>query len=105
MGENIADLGGLSLALKTLEKTFNKTVFTDIDEVTACNRVLFKSYANIWKEQSKVDLKINRLITDPHAPAHFRANLVNNMNEFYYAFDIKDTDKMYLPPEKRLRMW
>jgi predicted metalloendopeptidase len=42
---------------------------------------------------------------DPHAPADFRANLVSNIDEFYTAFDVKEGDGMYIPPEKRLCMW
>ena len=53
----------------------------------------------------KKDSRINRLTTDPHAPTDFRGNLVNNMDEFYECFAVKEGDKMFLPAAQRLRMW
>ena len=104
MGENLADLGGVSLALQTLTFKLKASGFSD-EEIKINHRVLFKSFANIWKENAKKDFLINQLTTDPHAPVHFRGNLVKNMDEFYTAFDIKETDKMYIIPAKRVRMW
>ena len=57
-------------------------------------RVSFKAWANVWKASIKKDSRINRLTTDPHAPCEFRANLVNNMDEFYEAFETKAGDPM-----------
>jgi len=48
---------------------------------------------------------INKLTTDPHSPPDFRANIIKNMDEFYEVFDVEPGDDMYIPPEKRLRMW
>jgi len=102
MGENLADLGGISLALKTLTK---KLTGCTTDALKSNQKILFKSFANIWREQSKTDFKINALTTDPHAPVDFRANLVKNMEEFYELFDVNEGDTMYLLPCKRVRMW
>jgi predicted metalloendopeptidase len=102
MGENLADLGGLSLSLKTLISKLEKL---NKDEIEANQRVLFKSFANIWKEHTKKDHKINAMSTDPHAPSEFRANLVKNMDEFYDVFNVLEDDDMYISKEKRLRMW
>jgi putative endopeptidase len=104
MGENLADLGGLSLSLKTMMRDLHDKEM-DAAYIRASQRVLFKSYANVWKEKSKPDGMINRMTSDPHSPPDFRTNLVKNMDEFYDAFDVQDTDEMYIPPAKRVRMW
>lgn len=100
MGENLADLGGISLSLQALNRKI-----TDHTNIKILHRLFFKSFANVWKENSKKDKIINALTTDPHGPPDFRANLVRNMDEFYHAFNIRETDKMYLSQPKRLRMW
>lgn len=104
MGENLADLGGISLALKALTRWLEFTG-ASYDELKANQRVLFKSFANIWKQNAKTDFRINALTTDPHGPADFRANLVKNMEEFYELFNVNEGDSMYIPPEERVRMW
>lgn len=104
MGENLADLGGMSLALQTMKKIFNERKMPQ-KMIDIAQRIMFKAFANIWKENTKTDYKINTLTTDPHSPSDFRANLVSNMNEFYDAFDVKEADNMYIAPDKRLRMW
>merc|ERR1712146_349223 len=102
MGENLADLGGLSLSLQALLKSVEGQ---SQNKVKASLRILFKSWANVWKLNIKKDSRINRLTTDPHAPCEFRGNLVQHMDEFYDAFDITQGDKMYLEKESRVRMW
>jgi len=104
MGENLADLGGLSLALGVLKKRLASGKASD-GAIKASMRALFKSWATIWKLNIKKDSRIQRLTTDPHAPCEFRGNLVNNMDEFYDVFGVKEGDAMYIPPEQRLRMW
>lgn len=104
MGENLADLGGLSLSLKALQHRLASDGVSG-DAMKANLRIAFKAWANVWKLSIKKDSQINRLTTDPHAPTDFRANLVNNMNEFYECFEVKEGDKMYLAPAARLRMW
>lgn len=103
MGENLADIGGLSLSLQAM-KTENDLLdgnnFKD-----GVLELFFRSYANIWKKITREKNTIQLLSTDPHAPADFRANLVKNMDEFYIAFNIKKGDKMYLEPNKRVKMW
>jgi len=104
MGENLADLGGISLSLQAMNSVLEKDN-KSTDEVKLNQRVFFKSFANIWKENIKKETLINQLTTNPHSPGHFRANLVHNMAEFYTVFDVSETDRMYLPPSRRLRMW
>jgi putative endopeptidase len=104
MGENLADLGGLTIALRTMlhDPTFrdkegkpNKTAL----------RLFFRSFATAFRENIKEEMRINNLKTDSHAPADFRGNLCSNIDEFYDAFDVKEDDEMYVPPAKRTRMW
>ena len=112
MGENLADLGGLSLSLKALKKRVRAAGAVGAAGAAgegkgagqggaealmqASIRVSFKAWANVWKASIKKDSRINRLTTDPHAPCEFRANLVNNMDEFYEAFETKAGDPMYV---------
>ncbi len=102
MGENLADLGGLSLSLQALLKSLDGQ---SADVIKASLRILFKSWANVWKLNIKKDSRINRLTTDPHAPCEFRANLVQHMEEFYDAFDVVEGDAMFLEKDCRVRMW
>eukprot|EP01064_Diplonema_japonicum_P011903 TRINITY_DN1936_c0_g1_i1.p1 TRINITY_DN1936_c0_g1~~TRINITY_DN1936_c0_g1_i1.p1 ORF type:complete len:760 (+),score=230.56 TRINITY_DN1936_c0_g1_i1:104-2281(+) len=104
LGEALADLGGMSLSIQALSARLAKEGASE-DLIRANFRVFFKSFANIWKQNAKKDFTIKALTTDPHPPSSFRANLVNNIGEFYSAFDVKEGDPMYIAPEKRLRMW
>lgn len=110
IGENIGDLGGLSIGLKALKIALEKQGLTletapEVDGLTALQR-LFYSWARIWREKAR-DEEIIRLLTiDPHSPAEFRCNGVpRNMDAFYEAFDVKEGDGMWLEPEKRVTIW
>lgn len=106
MGENLADLGGLSLSLQVLQRVLlEKKIDSNSVKHKAIVRVFFKSWANIWKTNIKVDSRINRLATDPHAPSEFRANMVNHIDAFYTAFDVVENDAMYLKRSERVVMW
>ena len=95
MGENLADIGGLSLSMKALLK---KLAEDNADNITikASLRVFFKSWANVWKQNIKKDKRIMLLNVDPHAPTDFRGNLVQHFDKFYEVFDITRNDKMLL---------
>lgn len=110
IGENIGDLGGLSIALKAYEIALHKRGLTlatakEIDGRTALQRV-FYSWAHIWREKVR-DEEIIRLLTiDPHSPAEFRCNgVVRNIDVFYTAFDVQPSDGMWLDPTKRVTIW
>lgn len=107
MGENLADLGGISLALQALKQKLKKdNIYRNSNmDYKIHYRMFFKSFANVWKSNAKSDHKIQALTTDPHAPCEFRANLVKNMAEFHDVFDVQENDPMYLPENKRVRMW
>jgi len=103
MGENLADLGGLSLACQALIKNV-ETSGHAVDRKDLFQS-LFKSWSNVWKTKQTAAYTINQLATDPHAPSSFRTNLVSNIKFFYEAFEVKENDPMFIEPEKRVQMW
>jgi len=104
MGENLADLGGLSLSCQALVAHQQKHGVTG-DEAKKQLEIFFLSWANIWKQKATDEWSVKQLSTDPHSPSSFRANLVKNIDAFYSVFQVKSTDKMFLAPEKRVCMW
>jgi predicted metalloendopeptidase len=104
MGENLADLGGLSLSLKALQNVLNKEG-VEGEEYRCCLRVFFKSWANVWKQNITEDKRVMLLKVDPHAPTDFRGNMVQHIAEFYTSFDVTEGDGMWLPPDERMKMW
>lgn len=100
MGENLADLGGLTLSMRSLLKTIPNT--TDKKEYL---RVFFRSWANVWKCNMKKETAIINLITDPHAPKEFRGNMVKHIDEFYECFNVIENDPMYISSKDRVKMW
>lgn len=104
-GENIGDLGGLSIAYKAYKMTLADQEGPVIDGMTADQRV-FYGWGQVWRRLYRdAELK-RRLTTDPHSPARFRGNgVVINIDAFYDAFDVKEGDAMYLAPEDRVKIW
>ncbi|WP_411893855.1 M13 family metallopeptidase [Winogradskyella sp. A2] len=106
LGENIGDLGGVLGAYDGLQLYFEENGRPDdIDGFTAEQR-FFMSWATVWRTLSRDDALRNQIMTDPHSPGQVRAiQPLKNIDAFYKAFDIKEGDKMYLPPEERVRIW
>ncbi|NUM31901.1 MAG: M13 family metallopeptidase [Bacteroidetes bacterium] len=105
LGENIADLGGLTLGYYAYKKSLKGKPSPVIEGLTGEQR-FFISWAQGWKNNIKPEALKQRLATDPHSPAKFRVNgPMSNMQEFYDAFDIKPNSKMYLKPENRSLIW
>jgi len=106
IGENIADLGGLTLAYYALKRSFEgKSEPAKIDGFTWQQR-FFLSWAQVWHNNIKDEELRNRLQTDPHSPARYRINgPLKHLNEFYEAFDVKEGDKMWIPLEQRVIIW
>lgn len=105
MGENLADLGGLSLGLQAFLQHLDEQGVTEEELRMALCDVFFRSWANIWKSKQSTQFAVQALATDPHAPPHFRGNLCKNIDMFHEIYGTKPGDGMYLPPEKRLVMW
>ena len=110
LGENIGDLGGLSIGLKAYAIALARAGQTledapEIDRYTATQRVLL-SYARIWQEKRRSELLETLIATDPHSPAEFRCNgVVKNVDAFAEAFGVEAGDALYLDPEERVRIW
>ncbi len=105
LGENIGDLGGLSIALKAYKMSLNGKPAPVLDGFTGEQRV-FIGYAQSWLSKSREEAMRQRVATDPHSPRKFRVNgVVRNVPEFYEAFDVKPGDALYLPPEERVKIW
>ncbi len=105
LGENIGDLGGLSVAYRAYRMALNGKEAPVIDGLTGDQR-FFLAWAQVWRSQQREDAARQRLRTDPHSPEEFRVNgVVRNFDEWYKAFDVKPDDALYLPPEQRIRIW
>jgi putative endopeptidase len=105
LGENIGDLGGLSLAYKAYHMSLKGKQAPVIDGTTGDQR-FFMSWAQVWRAKSREQTARQLLVIDPHSPPKYRINgIVRNFDEWYRAFGVKADDKLYLPPEKRIRIW
>lgn len=105
LGENIGDLSGVTIAYKAYKMSLNGQEAPVIDGLTGDQR-FFMGFSQIWRVKMKEEAMRNRVATDPHSPGHFRAlGALSNMPEFYTTYDVKEGDKMYLAPEKRVKIW
>jgi putative endopeptidase len=105
VGENIGDLGGLSIALLAYRLSLKGKPAPVIDGLTGEQRVFF-GWAQVWRTKSRDAEAIRRLAVDPHSPPEFRCNgVIRNMDAFYDAFDVNKDDELYLEPERRVRIW
>lgn len=105
LGENIGDLGGISIALKAYHMSLDGEESPVMDGFTGDQRV-FIGFGQVWANKYRDEALRSRIQTDTHSPAHFRANgAVRNVPEFYQAFDVKKDDALYLPPEERVKIW
>ncbi|WP_407446068.1 M13 family metallopeptidase [Rhodococcus sp. (in: high G+C Gram-positive bacteria)] len=105
IGENIGDLGGLSIALKAYAIALDGRPAPVIDGLTGLQRVFF-GWAQVWRTKVRDEEALRRLAVDPHSPPEFRCNgVVRNIDEFYRAFDVQEGDGLYLDPSERVKIW
>ena len=105
LGENIADNSGLAIAYKAYGLSLSGKDAPKIDGFTGDQR-FYIGFAQVWREKLRDNYAIELIKTDPHSPPAFRANgTVVNQLGFYTAFDVKEGDKMYVPPEQRVGIW
>ena len=105
IGENIGDLGGLTIAYKAYEISLNGKEAPIIDGFTGPQR-FFMGWAQSWRGKYRPEEVRRRIATDPHSPDEFRCNqVVANLDEFYNAFDVKESDKHFMPADQRVRIW
>jgi putative endopeptidase len=99
VGENIGDLGGLTIGHKAYQIAIGGTAGT------AGSQALFLNWAYCWRGKRRIEQAQQYLTIDPHAPNEFRANIVRNLDEFHEAFGTKDSDGLWLDPAERVRIW
>jgi putative endopeptidase len=105
IGENIGDLGGLTIAYKAYQLSLEGKTPPVIDGLTGYQR-LFMGWAQCWRQKMRAEEVRRRVATDPHSPDEFRCNqVVRNLTEFYEAFGVSESDALYLPESERVRIW
>jgi predicted metalloendopeptidase len=105
VGENIGDLGGLSIALLAYQLSLGGKEAPVIDGLTGVQRVFF-GWAQVWRTKSRDAEATRRLAIDPHSPPEFRCNgVIRNLDAYYDAFDVGESDGLYLEPQQRVRIW
>ncbi|WP_331000034.1 M13 family metallopeptidase [Acetobacter garciniae] len=105
MGENIADLGGLTLALDAYHASLGGKPAPVIDGLSGDQRV-FLGWAQVWREKLRDDTVRRLAVTDPHSPPQARVNIpMHNIDAWYDAWDVKPGDTLYLAPQQRVKIW
>ncbi len=104
VGENIGDLGGLTIAHKAYEISLEGAEAPVVDGLTGSQRV-FMNWSYVWRTKRRKEQAQQFLTIDPHSPAEFRANIVRNLDEFHEAFGTAPGDGLWLDPEDRVRIW
>ncbi|GAA2866780.1 M13-type metalloendopeptidase [Paenarthrobacter ilicis] len=105
LGENIGDLGGLTIAYKAYLLSLNGAEPEVIDGFTGQQR-FFMSWAAGWRQVIRAEEAIRRLATDPHSPNEFRTNAIaRNLTPFHEAFDVSEGDGMWMSPGERVSIW
>lgn len=105
LGENIADLGGVTIAYDAFKRTKQGQSNDKIDGFTPDQR-FFLSWAQVWRQNIRDEEAAERLVTDPHSPGEHRCNgPLSNFEPFYQAFGVKEGNKMYKPEALRAKVW
>ena len=105
IGENIGDLGGLTIAYQAYKLALGGKPAPVLDGLTGAQR-FFIGWAQVWRGKARDAEATRRLATDPHSPAEFRCNgTIRNVPEFYEAFGVKEGDKLFLAPGDRVKIW
>jgi putative endopeptidase len=105
MGENIADLGGVTLALDAYRASLKGQSAPVLEGWTGDQRV-FLGWAQAWRGKAKDDFIRRQVVSDPHSPRKYRVNgIVRNVDAWYDAFQVSPADSLYLAPKERVRIW
>ncbi|KQZ69262.1 peptidase M13 [Rhodanobacter sp. Root561] len=104
LGENIADVSGLTIAYLAYQKSLNGKPAPVIDGLTGDQR-FFLAFGQAWRGKIRDAAQRQRLATDVHAPGDFRAETVRNLDPWYPAFEVKPGEKLYLAPKDRVKIW
>jgi len=104
-GENMGDLGGLTVAYQAYHMSLKDQTAPTLDGFSGDQR-FFLAWAQAWRELTRDAALRNQVMSNPHSPAVFRVQgVVRNMDEWYSSFDVKPEDKLFLPPEQRVHIW
>ena len=104
LGENIADLAGLTVALDAYHRSLGGKPAPIIDGTTGDQRFYY-GWAQVWREKVREQALRSQLLSDPHSPGHQRVLTVRNLDPWYAAFKVRPGQKGYLAPEQRVRIW
>ena len=104
VGENIGDLGGLTIGHKAYLISLGEEPAPTVEDVTGSQR-LFMNWAYCWRTKRRTEQEQQYLTIDPHSPPEFRANIVRNLDEFHEAFKTAEGDGLWLDPDDRVRIW
>lgn len=106
LGENIGDLGGINAAYDGLQLYLKSNPHPGLIDGFTPEQRFFISWATVWRTKSRDEAIKSQVKTDPHSPGMYRAYVpIQNVDAFYDAFGIKKGDKMYVEPEKRVKIW
>ncbi|MEI9979124.1 MAG: M13 family metallopeptidase [Edaphobacter sp.] len=104
LGENIADVAGLAAAFDAFHASLKGHEAPRVDTFTG-DQQFFIAFGQNWASVTRDAALRQQILTDPHAPGEYRALTVRNNDGWYSAFDIQPTDKLYLAPKDRIRVW
>jgi len=104
LGENIADLAGITVAYNAYKLSLNGKQSPVLDGFTGDQR-FFLGFAQVWRRSYRDAELANRLVTDPHSPSEFRTSVVRNLDVWYDAFGAKQGEGLFLPADKRVKIW
>jgi putative endopeptidase len=104
VSENIADVAGLAVAYDAWRLSLGGREAPVVDGLTG-DQQFFLSFAQSWRTKTREAALRQRIVTDGHAPAEYRADCVRNLDAWYAAFDVKPGQKLYLAPEERVKIW
>jgi putative endopeptidase len=105
MGENIGDMAGLTLGLEAYHLSLKGQPAPVLDGFTGDQRI-YLGWAQVWRGKSRDDALKQQIASDPHSPGYYRVNgTIRNQPGWYSAYDVKAGDKLYIPPEERVKIW
>jgi putative endopeptidase len=104
LGENIADLAGLTVAYDAYHNALGNRRASVLNGFTGDQR-FYLGWAQVWRRKYREANLLQRLLTDPHSPSEQRAAVVRNLDPWYAAFNPRPTDALYLAPDRRVRIW
>ena len=104
MGENVADLAGLTVAHDAYLASLNGAPPPVIDGMSADQRV-YLGWAQVWRCKYREPALRQQLLTNPHSPCKVRTDVVRNMDPWYSAFNVQPGQSLYLTPDQRVRIW